>query len=317
MLALAAATLVPVFFVLALGYVAGARRIVDNQQVRSLNLLVMRFALPCALFLATAQTPQAELRSKVNLIVVLAGSMWVVYGVCYWWQRRVLRVSAGESAVLTLTVALPNYAAIGLPLVVGVLGSKSAVDVAIAIATGAVLVSPLTLIILAGAKAGPTAGAASAGVRMRHVAAHVATNPVVLGPLAGVVFALCGGKLPVPIADSLSLIGKATPGAALFLTGLVLSAQKVRLDGAVSIGVLLKGLAHPALAWGLVLLLGMHGPTARAAVLLTAIPSGFFGIMFGLAQDVRSPGAGSTLALSSVGAVLTLSAAILLTAGME
>ena len=142
---------------------------------------------------------------------------------------------------------------------------------------------------------------------MRHVAAHVATNPVVLGPLAGVVFALCGGKLPVPIADSLSLIGKATPGAALFLTGLVLSAQKVRLDGAVSIGVLLKGLAHPALAWGLVLLLGMHGPTARAAVLLTAIPSGFFGIMFGLAQDVRSPGAGSTLALSSVGAVLTLS----------
>jgi predicted permease len=39
-----AEALVPVFFVMFLGYLAGARRIVDNRHVASLNVLVMTFA---------------------------------------------------------------------------------------------------------------------------------------------------------------------------------------------------------------------------------------------------------------------------------
>jgi len=50
-----AEALVPVFFVMALGYVAGARRIIDNQHVASLNVLLMTFVLPAALFLGVAQ----------------------------------------------------------------------------------------------------------------------------------------------------------------------------------------------------------------------------------------------------------------------
>ena len=315
MLSIAAATLAPVFFVLALGYFAGIRRIVDNQQVRSLNLLVMRFALPAALFLATAQTPQAELMNEGKLIVVLAGSMWAVYAVFYALQRRVAGATPAECSVRTLTVALPNYAAVGLPLLTGVLGPKSAVDVAIAIAAGAVLISPITLVILAGQDKGHEGEPAVS--RLAHVAAHVLRIPVVIGPVAGVAWALCGWRLPTPAVDSLNLIGKATPGAALFLTGLVLSAQKIQYDLSVLLGVLIKGLLQPALAFGLVVLLGMHGSPARAAVLLAAIPSGFFGIMFGLAHDVKSPAAGSMLTLSSVGAILTLTAAILLTSEMQ
>src|ERR1700720_319187 len=44
-----AEALIPVFFVMFLGYFAGARRIIDNQQVASLTVLVMTFALPAAL----------------------------------------------------------------------------------------------------------------------------------------------------------------------------------------------------------------------------------------------------------------------------
>ena len=45
-----AEALVPVFFVMFLGYLAGARGIIDNRHVASLNVLVMTFALPAALF---------------------------------------------------------------------------------------------------------------------------------------------------------------------------------------------------------------------------------------------------------------------------
>jgi predicted permease len=55
-----AEALMPVFFVMSLGYFAGARRIIDNQQVASLTVLVMTFALPAALFVGVAQTSRSR-----------------------------------------------------------------------------------------------------------------------------------------------------------------------------------------------------------------------------------------------------------------
>ena len=48
--------LVPIFAVMALGYLAGWIRDVDNHHVAELNALVMDFALPASLFVATAST---------------------------------------------------------------------------------------------------------------------------------------------------------------------------------------------------------------------------------------------------------------------
>jgi predicted permease len=55
-----AEALVPVFFVMLLGYFAGARRIIDNHHVASLNVLLMTFAVPVALFVGVAQTSAVD-----------------------------------------------------------------------------------------------------------------------------------------------------------------------------------------------------------------------------------------------------------------
>lgn len=49
------------------------------------------------------------------------------------------------------------------------------------------------------------------------------------------------------------------------------------------------------------------------SLLLSAVPSGFFGILFGLRYGIQSQEAGSTLIASSVLSALTLAAAIYLT----
>ena len=54
--------LAPVFFVMGMGYYAGYVKRVDNQNVKTLNLFVMRFALPSALFTAIAHTPRDSSR---------------------------------------------------------------------------------------------------------------------------------------------------------------------------------------------------------------------------------------------------------------
>jgi malonate transporter and related proteins len=43
-------TLIPIFAGLVLGYIAGRRGLMDNRNVRNLIVLVMNFAIPCALF---------------------------------------------------------------------------------------------------------------------------------------------------------------------------------------------------------------------------------------------------------------------------
>ena len=50
-----------------------------------------------------------------------------------------------DAAVLTLTVALPNYAALGLPILASVLGENGAtsLSVAVSIACGSVLLTPI------------------------------------------------------------------------------------------------------------------------------------------------------------------------------
>ena len=80
-------------------------------------------------------------------------------------------------------------------------------------------------------------------------------------------------------------------------------------------GTLLKNVVHPLLAVGLILALPIDRNTARAALLLCALPSGFFGVLFGLRYGLDSNVAGSTLIVSSLASVATLPIALVLTAG--
>jgi malonate transporter and related proteins len=118
----------------------------------------------------------------------------------------------------------------------------------------------------------------------------------------------------LPIVHSLQLIGQAAGGAALFVTGVILSAQSVLFSRNVISGAILKNVVHPLIGYALILVLPMSSETARAAVLLLALPSGFFGVLFGLRYSKDSHEAGSTLIVSSLASIVTLTIALVLTA---
>ena len=315
MLNIITAALVPAFFVMGLGYFAGKKKILDNLHVHSLNALLMTFALPMSLFIAMAQAPANRLAAGLSLGLVLTLSMLVIFGITAFLNRQVFRRNVSETAVQALNVSLPNYAAMGLPLLGAIIGPDSAMSVSISIAAGTVVMSPLTLIMLEGQTA------SSKGVPTFHRIVRAFFNavrkPVVIGPVAGVAVALAGHPLPNLAAQTFSLLGEASAGLALFVTGLVLSSKALNLNGNVVIGVLLKTVIHPLLVFGLAILLGLKEPEMHEAILLAAIPAGFFGVLFGLDYGVTSEDANSTLAISSLASILTLAVAIFLTSGMK
>ena len=96
-----------------------------------------------------------------------------------------------------------------------------------------------------------------------------------------------------------------------------MSSKALNLNANVVIGVLLKNVIHPLLVFGLAILLGLKEPERHEAILLAAIPAGFFGVLFGLDYKVTSEDANSTLAISSLAGILTLAVTIFLTSGMK
>lgn len=305
--------LVPVFFVMALGFFAGKKGIVDNKNLKSLIHFVMMFALPCSLFSAIAKTPREIVLQHGNLILVLLLTYIVIYGVAYVQQRRLHGSSAAVSAVHSLTVAFPNCASIGLPLLGSVFGPQSALAVAIGIAVGSMTISPITLAVLESST--PAGQSLPASKRVLTAIWKSVTKPVVVGPTLGVIFALLGIQVPEVATRSLTLIGQATAGGALFLTGLILSAQPFKVNGNVLSAVSWKNAIQPALAFALVKMLGMPTTIAGEAVLLTAIPTGFFGLVFGAGYDTKPVVSSSALIGSSVFGIASLAVWILLLHG--
>ena len=312
--------LAPIFVIMLLGYFAGKAKMVDNKNVSLLNVFVMDFALPATLFAATVQTPWAGIVEQTPLIVVLVLAMWITYAAIYFTCTRVFHKSPQDAAVLTLTVALPNYAALGLPILGSVLGESSttSLSVAVAIACGSVLMTPFCLLILEREKARLGGEGQGSSLALLPVLMwRSVKKPIVWGPLLGVVLSAIGIKMPEIVLASIKPLGLSATESALFLTGVILSARQLKINGPVLVSCVAKNLIQPFIAWGLVLAFGLSGQMAVTAILMIALSAGFFGIVFGNRFGVQSPDAEASLLISSVLCIITLPLFITLTASLH
>jgi malonate transporter len=301
--------LAPIFFVMALGFFAGRRHVVDNLHVGTLNTLVMSFAVPASMFVAIGSAPRAEMMRQGGLFVVEGAAMLAVYLLWYFWERRGLGTARGESATQALTVAFPNIAGVGLPLVSAVLGPAGAVPAAIGLAAGSILVTPLTLLLLE-LPADKEAGSGRSSGRVLRALCQSLAKPLVVAPVLGLVLSLSGWGLDAVAAASLHLIGAVGGGLALFVTGLVLSAQSLRLDWKVAGATLAGCVVRPLLVFAIVRAAHVPPDTAKVAILLATTPSGFFGLLLGLSHKQESAEVGSMLIAATLFSIVSLSVAI-------
>ena len=311
--------LVPIFAGLLLGYFAGLWRRMDNQNVRTLITFVMSFAIPCSLFLAIASTPRAALREQAAAGLALAFVYAVLYAVSFVWTRFRENLNASDSSVVALTLGFPNSAAVGLPLLASVFGSRATVTVATSLAIGSITVSPITLAILERSRRG-SAGVSGTGLSGKSSALrqitlsliHSCKRPIVWAPLLGLAFSCADLTLPSFIHRSLAVMGSAADGSALVLTGLVVSAQKFEIRGNTLIAVLLKNALQPAIALGICMLIHLNIEQTRYVTLISAMPCGFFGVVFGRDFDSNPKLASSGLIASYLVGVGSLAAWIVI-----
>jgi malonate transporter len=246
---------------------------------------------------------------QVPLFLVLGITMSLLYAAWYLAARRLFKVSRPDASIQALTVGFPNLAGVGLPILTSVAGQAGAVPVAVALATGSVLISPVTLI-MAEMDAARSRGEEMAARQMLTAVGRAITKPVVLAPVFGILFSVSDLSLNALAHACLALIGSSAAGVALFLTGAILSAQSFRLNWKIAAATVAADVVRPLAAVAITHVFPIAPDTARTAILLAAVPSGFFGILFAVNYRLDSAAVGSMVISSTGFSVATMAVAI-------
>jgi malonate transporter and related proteins len=296
--------LLPIFVGLLLGYIAGRRGAMDNQNVRNLIVLVMDIAIPCAMFSTISSTSWPVLREQSESAAMIAVVFVALYAAGYIWARKSLKMSISDASVLALTVGFPNSAAVALPLLTTAYGPSSSVIAALSIVVGAITISPLTVALLESDKQSDGKGVSIQAVAFKFL--HAFTRPVVWAPMLALVSVYFGLHLPSYVDRSLTILGSAASGSALILTGVVVSSQTFRFDGKVAWTTAAIVLIQPLFALGITELFHMSHDAIRDITLISAIPGGFFGLVFGKSFNSTPETASSALIASYCVGVFSL-----------
>ena len=311
MIVTAITVLLPVFFVLELGYFAGRAKKFDADQITGLNELVLDYALPAMMFVATVKTARSQLLSQgpyaLALLIAFVGLFLIMVLV----STRVLHHSLGEAALQANLASFPSVAFFGPPIFQGLFGASSLASIALAATLSAITIVPLTLVLLEIHRQ----HAAADEVRpvsslILQSLANTLKQPMVWAPLIGVAIVLVGVHVPQVFDNMLTLIGSTTSGVSIFLAGLIIAAYKIKLNGEVIGNALVKMIAQPLLMALLVTVLGVANPLAREGILVCAIPTAVFAPLLAPRYRLYEVESSSTLVATALLIIVTLPIAI-------
>ncbi len=256
--------IVPVFFIIAVGYLAKRAGIIKVTEVSRMNAVAFRvFMLAMCFYNVYNSDLSSAIRPKLMLFAV--AGVAIMYG-CSWLYGTLFVKDRPSRGVVIQGLYRSNYLILGLPIAAGLAGG---VDLGAVAVLGAVVVpmfnilAVITLEVYAGEK--PQIG---------KLLKDIAKNPLIVGSVLGLVFLLLGVRLPQMFEIGVRDLSRVASPLMLFLLGAFF-----RFDGvgpyrkelvAVCLGRLV---IFPAIALTLALLLGFRGVEFVALLALFASPT--------------------------------------------
>jgi hypothetical protein len=320
--------LLPMVVTFLLGFVAAWRHDFGSKDASTLNRMVLRYAVPLALFAGTVMTSRKALSQDLPLVITLCVGIIGFYCAVFLFSRLVLRMQVSSSALAALTASAPAVPFVGPAVLGDLFGGLSAIPIAIASLVINLTVVPITILFLALDSTGRDsqnkssvlqAGSGSAPAPKPYVSVltgklvETVKQPIIWAPVLAFVIVLSGLRIPQLIVHSLVLLGHASGGVALFACGIVLASGKIKVNRYVLFFVFLKNIIQPVLALGGLRWMGYGNPVVSEAVLTTAIPAMPIVLMLALQYRVAQEEAASCVFISVMGSMVTTGCFIALT----
>jgi malonate transporter len=272
----------PFFGLIGLGYLAVRLRMFTEEGAVWLTKFVFFFALSAMLFRFAAGIDLAALFDPRFVLAYLIGSslVWVI-GLL---AGRARGLPLPEAAMEAQCCMIGNTGFLGVPMLVALMGERAVGPVLMVLTIDMLVFSTLITLIIHASRSG--------GIRLgtlRPILRGIATNPMILSMVAGLVWAQLHLPIPGPVDDFLSLLGSAATPGALFAIGASLAGRKIQrlaASGWLSFAKLaLHPLAVGAMAWLLAVDPGAAGVMIAAAALPVAGNVYILAQYFGVAQQ--------------------------------
>ncbi|WP_373356217.1 AEC family transporter [Pseudoroseicyclus sp. CXY001] len=300
--------ILPVFIVIAFGWVARWRGFLSDDHVDGLMRFAQGFAIPCLLFRGISTLDLGAQFHPPLLISFYAGAL-AGFALGLTAARLLFRRNWEDAVAIGFCCLFSNSLLLGLPITERAYGADAleANLAIISIHAPSLYAIGITAMELARAR----------GESLLRLPAKVAramfSNALVVGILLGLAVNLSGITLPAILTDALDLIVRAALPAALFGLGGILF--RYRPEGDMRAILFVSAVAlivHPAITYALGRGFGLEPTPLRSAVVTAAMAPGvnayLFANMYGAARRV----AASSVLVATGLSVITISGWLLL-----
>lgn len=299
----------PVFGLVALGYVAAWAGYLSSRVAEGLAAYVYNVAVPLLIFRAiVASEPQQAAPAAV--IFSYYGAVAVVWLLAWLVGSKLFHFDGPRTATLGIGATFSNSVMLGLPLILKSFGDPGAVIFFILFPFHLPLLS-LAHTVHAEFSRGASEGIAAAALATLK---GVATNPIIVAIAAGVLVRVADLPVPYLAGQLIDPIADSAPGCALFAMGLTLRGYGIAEGARAAIAItVLKLLVQPALVFvSAQFVFGFDPLTVAVLTVFAAAPSGVNAFIHASRYNAGMADASSAIALSTALSVFTISAMLVL-----
>lgn len=294
---LAAETVLPLFLMMAVGYVIRLAKVMDDDGVRQANKAVFAVFLPLLIFRSILNSGfSGNFRSDLLLYVLAGLGMQFILSLCI----SVLAVKEpSRRGVMAQGMFWGNFVLFGVPVCSALFGEQAAGSAALLTA----VILPIDYIFSVISLELFHGGRPS----LWSVVKGVFTNPLIFASVLGILFLFFDISLPSPVYQAVSGLAEIATPLAFVLLGASFGFREI--GGCLkdlSIALVVKLLFFPALFLGLAVLLGFRG--SSLAVLLAVFASPAAVSSFTMAQQMGGDHrlAGQIVVFSSLFSIATI-----------
>ncbi|MFP7495125.1 AEC family transporter [Terribacillus saccharophilus] len=304
--------LIPIFFVILLGFIAGNRGIFNKETSKGINTLVTKIALPAHLFVGVTTTSRETIFDKASflgaLVIGVIGFFVVVLLVTKWTSKY----NFVQSTMFSLNSTQPTFAFMGIPVMGSLFGAET---VAIPIALMGIIVNALLdpLATILGTVGERNKGSNSDEkqeslfkVTIKSIL-HGLSEPLACVPIVGLLLVLIFNfHLPELGEKSLDQIGNVVSGVALFAVGVTIGINKIKLSFSAFSIAILKAIVQPLAMILIALALGLGHNDFVMAVLLVSFPGSAVASMIAIRFKSLETEVASAFVISAILSIITL-----------
>jgi predicted permease len=286
----------PLFFLMAAGYVSRRIKLFDMKSHAVMNRLVFKLFLPLLLFSNVYHTSLAEnIDGKVFVfsvaaIVAMFALLFIVIPIIEKENRR--------RGVLIQGIARSNFVIFGIPMATQLCGGEIATT-SLLVAVVVPMFNVLSVVALEVYRGGR--------VSVKKILSGIVTNPLIISSMLGLVCLLTGVKLPTALDKAVvDLAGIATPFA-LYLLGASLEFSRVGANlKPLIVGLAGKLVVMPLMLISAAVMFGFRGSDLVALMVLFMAPTAVSS--YTMAEQMGADGelAGQQVVFSTAFSIVTI-----------